>query len=136
MLPASVCPAGSSNQSPPSGRQILARSRQWRGLRRPKCRVRLRPDGRVPIDAGRRTVTVLSAVICWPPTSVAKITSLRTISAVLNADPNGFWNRFIAGLAGITVASFGVTSLVRGDSSYSKWFGGPVFAPITVLLGG
>jgi hypothetical protein len=55
---------------------------------------------------------------------------------VLNVDPNGFWNRFIAALAGITVASFGVTSLVRGDSSYSNWFGGPVFAPIAVLLGG
>jgi hypothetical protein len=55
---------------------------------------------------------------------------------MLDVNPRGFLYRFVAALAGVTVACFGVAAFARGGSSYANWFGGLVFAPFAVLFGG
>lgn len=56
--------------------------------------------------------------------------------AVLNAAPERPLTRIVAGLAGITMISLGIASiLIRGDIFYTNWFSGLVFAPLVIVFG-
>jgi hypothetical protein len=55
---------------------------------------------------------------------------------MLNTDPQGFLYRFVAIVAGVAIAGFGLVPILkRGDLFSTNWFGELVFAPLAILLG-
>jgi len=54
---------------------------------------------------------------------------------MLNVEPSGFLNRFVAVLAGLAMISLGGVALIKKDLFYTNWFGELVFAPIAVIFG-
>jgi hypothetical protein len=56
---------------------------------------------------------------------------------MLNVDPKGMLNRSVAAFIGVCAIGSGLHAIVvNNDFNYTNWFGGLVFAPVAILLGG
>jgi hypothetical protein len=55
---------------------------------------------------------------------------------MLNTEPRRPLARIVATLAGLAMVCLGAAPLIRkGDTFYTNWFGGLIFAPLAIIFG-